>query len=58
VLADDVCAITFDAGGRPIAHPGIPRLLYGARRSKRAVGRLPIMKCRSTIWTSIMCPPG
>jgi hypothetical protein len=26
VLADDVCAVTFDASGRPEAWPGIPRL--------------------------------
>jgi hypothetical protein len=26
VLADDVCVVANDAAGRPIAHPGIPRL--------------------------------
>ena len=26
LLADDVCAVTFDAGGQPLAQPGIPRL--------------------------------
>ena len=26
VLADDVCVVTFDEHGAPVAHPGIPRL--------------------------------
>lgn len=26
VLCDDVCAVSFDAGGRPMAWPGIPRI--------------------------------
>lgn len=26
ILADDVCVVTWSAGGRPLAHPGIPRL--------------------------------
>jgi hypothetical protein len=26
VLADDVCVVTFQASGSPLAHPGIPRL--------------------------------
>ena len=38
VLADDVCAITFDAEGRAIAHPGIPRLRLW-REALEASGR-------------------
>ena len=38
VLADDVCAVTFDAEGRAIAHPGIPRLRLW-REALEASGR-------------------
>ena len=38
VLADDVCAITFDPAGRPLAHPGIPRLRLW-REALEASGR-------------------
>ena len=39
VLADDVCVVTFDADGRPIAHPGIPRLRLW-REAIEATGRV------------------
>jgi hypothetical protein len=38
VLADDVCVVTWEAGGRPIAHPGIPRLRLW-REALEASGR-------------------
>jgi hypothetical protein len=38
VLADDVCAVTFDEAGVPIAHPGIPRLRLW-REALEASGR-------------------
>ena len=38
VLADDVCVVTADAGGLPIAHPGIPRLRLW-REALEASGR-------------------
>jgi hypothetical protein len=38
VLADDVCAVSFDAGGSPWVQPGIPRLRLW-RNSLEAAGR-------------------
>lgn len=39
VLADDVCVVTFGADGRPLAHPGIPRLRLW-REAIEATGRV------------------
>ncbi|MBV8687752.1 MAG: hypothetical protein JOZ90_05360 [Alphaproteobacteria bacterium] len=38
VLADDVCIVTWDGSGRPLAHPGIPRLRLW-REALEASGR-------------------
>ncbi len=38
VLADDVCVVTLDGEGQPIAHPGIPRLRLW-REAIEATGR-------------------
>ncbi len=38
VLADDVCVVTFDGDGLPLAHPGIPRLRLW-REALEASGR-------------------
>ena len=38
ILADDVCVIGFDEGGRPLAYPGIPRLRLW-REALEASGR-------------------
>ncbi|HEX6374808.1 MAG TPA: hypothetical protein VFZ91_03715 [Allosphingosinicella sp.] len=40
VLADDVCVVTVGADGRPLAHPGIPRLRLW-REALEASGRTP-----------------
>lgn len=39
VLADDVCVVTFGPDGRPLAHPGIPRLRLW-REAIEASGRI------------------
>ena len=39
VLADDVCVVTLDQAGRPIAHPGLPRLRLW-REALEASGRV------------------
>ncbi len=38
ILADDVCVVTFDPSGRPLAHAGIPRLRLW-REAIEATGR-------------------
>ena len=38
ILADDVCVVTFDSAGRPLAHGGIPRLRLW-REAIEATGR-------------------
>lgn len=40
ILADDVCVLSFDAAGTPLAYPGIPRLRLW-REALEASGRLP-----------------
>lgn len=39
LLSDDVCVVTFDSNGRPLAHPGIPRLRLW-REALEASGRV------------------
>ena len=46
VLADDVCALTFDPGGRAWAHPGVPRLRLW-RDALAASGRDPLRHQRA-----------